>query len=203
MTQVRFHKLRNYEYKTRRGLSEAQIKKKLEQQGWKVWRGGWLPTPQDLEDKYPNVKKKYTELHELLERDWQAVSDELRYLAAVHHGMPDYICYNTALKKWKWVECKLENEGPSTRQVLCFARLESMGFTVEVHKLSTSRRTRGRLEGKKVKVQEQDKKLTSFSTRRKTRRPRKASHPSARASHEPRTSPNTRTSSQTDEQAHA
>jgi hypothetical protein len=162
MTTVKYHKIKNFSYKTRRGLSEKQIKKKLQDQGWIIWRGAYIPRKEDLEDRYPNVKKHYEKLIDWLEEDFDYM-DELRYLSQVHHGMPDFICYHPALKQWKYVECKLENEQPSIRQLCTIARLESMGFIVELHKLSSSRRTRGRMNGTKVKVLEQEKKITSYT----------------------------------------
>ena len=42
----------------RRGLSEKLIKKRLEKQGWEVWRGSGVSLYKEY-DMFPNVKRKY------------------------------------------------------------------------------------------------------------------------------------------------
>ncbi|MBI4450737.1 VRR-NUC domain-containing protein [Candidatus Woesearchaeota archaeon] len=126
--------MRDYPYKSRGGLSEAQLRKRLERQGWEVWRGGFIHCYEV--DTYPAIKEKYRKLAALIrEKFGEHKLQLLRYLSAVHHGMPDFICYHPCLKQLKFVECKLGHEQLSPRQMLTIQRLQQAGFTVEVHKL--------------------------------------------------------------------
>lgn len=126
--------IRKYPYKTRHGLAELQLRKRLEKQGWKVWRGGFVHAI--AADVYPAVRKRYLELAELImELKGEKALDFLCYLCTVHHGMPDLVCYNPASQEFKFVECKLGHEGLSNRQVITIKRLVDAGFNVEVHKL--------------------------------------------------------------------
>ena len=116
----------------RRGLAEHQLRQHLEGQGWLVWRGGLFASYNDP-DQYPNVQRKYEALVTLLERDHPGKIGMLRYLCAVHHGMPDLLCYRH--NEWKFVECKFLHEQLSPRQKKTIVELARMGLRVEVHKL--------------------------------------------------------------------
>ena len=159
MTDVVFTRIRNYPYASRYGLSERQIRRKLEKHGWIVWRGGFFHS---LE--YPNVKRHYERLDTLLQRDWPFVYEEVKYIAYVHHGMPDFVYYHPVLHRWKWVECKLGHEQLSDRQVKTIGRLERLGFVVEVHKLAEpcTKTTKGSLKGKKVVVKEKERTISYY-----------------------------------------
>jgi len=122
----------------RKGLAERELKARLERQGWTVWRGeliGILRNEEgpDGEGIYPNVRKKYELLGELLERHHPEKKEYLEYLAAVHHGLPDFLCFR--LNVFKFVECKLGHEQLRHSQKKCIPKLLAMGFEVEVHKL--------------------------------------------------------------------
>jgi hypothetical protein len=117
-----------------RGLSERQVKQGLLEDGWEVWRGSNIGITRHA-DIYPNVERKYKRLCELLQRDYQKKLELLQYLCAVHHGMPDYLCHRSKDGAWKFVECKYLHEQLSARQKTCIAKLQSLGFTVEVHKI--------------------------------------------------------------------
>lgn len=119
-------------YDDNQGLSERILRKRLERQGWSVWRGGSIGIER-VPDVYPNVKERYTLLSRLLEKHHGDKADALRFLCAVHHGMPDFICFRDGV--FKFVECKFKHEPLSGRQRKCIARLQGMGFIVEVHKL--------------------------------------------------------------------
>ena len=115
------------QYDNRGGLSERILKQRLEQQGWIVWKSALIGF---WESADPNVERKNAKLHELLDpetREW------LEYMNAVHHGLPDYICYRAG--KWKFVECKLGHEQLNKNQRKCIPKLKGRGFHVEVHKL--------------------------------------------------------------------
>jgi hypothetical protein len=126
---------------SRVGLAERQLCNRLEKQGWMVWRGGALNILKK-EDNYPNVKRKYHLLMRLLDRHMPGKREQLQYLCHVHHGMPDFLCYR--LGEFKFVECKLCHEQLSLGQKKCIARLQQLGFTVEVHKL-VDERTKARV----------------------------------------------------------
>lgn len=123
-------------YKSRKGLSEKCLRRRLENQGWTVWRGGILNIIRKSE-VYPNVRKKYEILYRLMETYRPSVFTYLQYLCSVHHGMPDFLCYRN--KTFKFVECKLQYEGLSNRQKKCIEKLQAKGFVVEVHKLVDER----------------------------------------------------------------
>ena len=150
--------------RTARGLSELQLKTRLEKQGWTVWRGGQIGMTRKAEI-YPNVERKYTLLIELLKRDHPDHVELLQYLCAVHHGMPDYLCYRQKTNEWKFVECKYKHEQLSQRQKTCIQKLSSLGFTVEVHKLvdhqTKARNAMVNLKTGAKKVNEQQLKLNS------------------------------------------
>lgn len=120
------------DFKNRRGLSEKELRRRLERHGWLVWRGDMLAAIRTRE-LYPNVERKYKMLTDLLERHHPGRLEELQYICAVHHGMPDFLCYRDC--RFKFVECKLEYEPLSDAQKRCIRRLEGMGFGVEIHKL--------------------------------------------------------------------
>ncbi len=157
--------MRKYPYKSRYGLAELQLRKRLEKQGWMVWRGGFVHAI--AADVYPAVKKKYLQLAELVvELYGEKALDLLCYLCTVHHGMPDLVCYNPALQQFKFVECKFGHEQLSSRQVMTIKRLHDAGFQVEVHKLvedcTKTRKANVDLITKKKKVLEREMTLMSF-----------------------------------------
>lgn len=119
-------------YANKRGLSEKILRRSLEKQGWIVWRGGIIGITKEA-DVYPNVRRKYELLHEMMEEHREGMIEELEYLCKVHHGMPDFLCFRRGV--WKFVECKLGHEQLSSRQKHCIRKLQHMGFTIEVHKL--------------------------------------------------------------------
>lgn len=116
----------------RRGLSEARIKKRLQRQGWIVWRSASIGVVRHR-DIYPNVRRHYERLCLLLEKQRPGIVDYLQLVASVHHGLPDFLCYRQG--QFKFVECKLGYETLSERQRVCINKLQSIGFTIEVHKL--------------------------------------------------------------------
>jgi DNA polymerase elongation subunit (family B) len=117
---------------SRFGYSERLIRKRLEGDGWTVWRGGLMNVLKD-DEIYPNVKRKYERLMALLEKERPDAIETLQYYCSVHHGMPDFLCYRRG--EWKFVECKLIHEQLSAKQKKCIARLQALGFPVEVHKV--------------------------------------------------------------------
>ncbi|MFQ5475027.1 MAG: VRR-NUC domain-containing protein [Candidatus Nanoarchaeia archaeon] len=131
--RVRYiHTLRRY--KTNTGLSERQIKKLLEKQGWEVWRSELLNIVREV-DVYSNVRRKYERLLTLLYTYHDDKVPLLQYWCDVNHGLPDFICYRSGI--FKFVECKLNHEQLSPRQKRCIERLQEQSFTVEVIKFVT------------------------------------------------------------------
>jgi len=127
--------IKQYDY--RAGLSEKLIKEKLEKEGWIVWRGSLIGILRSGQELYPNVKKKYEKLESLLEKNNPGKIQELQYMNAVHHGMPDFICFR--VNRFKFIECKLQYESLSKVQKKCIEKLTEMGFEVEVHKIVDQR----------------------------------------------------------------
>lgn len=116
----------------RRGLSEKVLGKRLVKKGWLVWRSEFINIL-DRPENYPVVKKKYFLLKQLLNKYHPGTYEHLKYIAIVHHGLPDFLCFR--LGQFKFVECKLEHEQLSNSQKKCIPLLQKLGFVVEVHKL--------------------------------------------------------------------
>jgi hypothetical protein len=158
------------------GLSEIQVKAKLLKEGWEIWRGGNIGITRQAEI-YPNVERKYKRLCELLSKDFPDKLELLQYLCAVHHGMPDYLCYRRG--EWKFVECKLYHEQLSARQKICITKLQSLGFTVEVHKLidhrTKTRKAHVDLKTGKKNIKEHQLKLNSKHIKEATKKLKAAS----------------------------
>ncbi len=121
------------EYEERSGLSERLIRQKLESEGWHVWRSDMMNVFRNGVVMYPNVQRKYARLLMVLSQTHAEKIEELQYINAVHHGLPDFICHRDG--DVKFVECKLQYEQLSKVQKACIDRLRGMGFLVEVHKL--------------------------------------------------------------------
>jgi hypothetical protein len=162
--------MRRYPYKSRHGLAELQLRKRLEKQGWHVWRGGFVHAI--AADVYPSVKKKYLFLAELVREIYgDSALDFLCYLCAVHHGMPDLVCYHPQKKEFKFVECKFGHEQLSSRQVVTIKKLQDAGFVTEIHKLvddcTKTRRAEVNLATKQKKVLEKEMTLSYYKKGRK------------------------------------
>jgi len=117
----------------RKGMSERELRRRLERHGWIVWRGDCLNILR-REELWPNVKKKYTLLKELLDKHYPGTFELLEYSCAVHHGLPDFLCFHKA-QGFRFIECKLGHEQLLPSQKKCIRKLQKIGFEVEVHKL--------------------------------------------------------------------
>jgi hypothetical protein len=151
------------QYKSNKQLSEKQIKKRLEKDGWEVWRGGYLQCTR-YSELYPNVEKKYSRVPLLLGKALEC----LQYLSVVHHGMPDFFCHRKGIIKF--VECKLGHEQLSKAQKKAIERIQELGIKVEVHKLvygCTKIRTAN------VNLRNGEKKIIEKQERLKLRYPKK------------------------------
>lgn len=133
----------------KKGLSEKHIRKFLERDGFIVWRSEYFHL--DFAEHYPNVRKKYDKLRELLEKYHPGMLEELKYMNHVHHGMPDFITFKDG--KFKFIECKFEHEQLMSGQRKCIDKLLKMGFIVEVYKL-VSPKTRARVVHENVLTKE-------------------------------------------------
>ncbi len=138
---------------TRRGFSEHVIRRRLERRGWQVWRPDLLCA----QHEYLVVRRKYGRLVALLDRFHPGLHEELRYLCAVHHGLPDFLCFHGS---FLFVECKLGYEPLSWRQRQCFRKLLRLGFRVEVHVVAGQRQRSSLAEldlvsGEKIVVERQ------------------------------------------------
>jgi hypothetical protein len=89
----------------RKGMSEREIRKLLEKRGWKVWRGHLLNILK-RDELYPNVRRKYELLQQLLNEHHATTAEYLGYLCAVHHGIPDFLAFHSR-EGFLFVECKL------------------------------------------------------------------------------------------------
>jgi len=121
---------------SRRGLSEKIVRRRLEKQGYTIWRGGFLYAAQTI-DPYPNVLKKYQLLEKLLDKHKPMTKEPLQYMCRVNHGMPDLLVFKRG--KFKFVECKLIYEQLSRRQKICIRKVIALGFIVEIHRVVDDR----------------------------------------------------------------
>lgn len=113
----------------RHGLSERVCRRKLLREGYEIWRGGLFNILRD--ENYPNVEQKYRRLQDLLEQHHPGHFEYFSYVCAVHHGMPDFVCYKNG--KFLFIECKLSHEQLLESQKKCMQLLLRLGFTVEIH----------------------------------------------------------------------
>jgi hypothetical protein len=129
-------KLRSYQYKSRRGLSEYLAKNHLSKRGYEVFRGTMVLGREwsTNYEKYENVKAKYDRLEGILLRKlglrlWQ-LRDELT------GGIPDYFAHRSRDDCF-FAEIKLEHEQVKQHQLSCMALLEQFGFRVVVLRLKS------------------------------------------------------------------
>jgi len=126
--------LRNYAYKSRKGLAERQIQKYLERQGYEVFRGTMIlgQSHSYYYYRYSNVKQKYDRLEILLIS--RCDLNQLRKSIA-WKGIPDFFAHRKTDNKTMFVEVKLEHEQLSKAQFEQIRILESFGFNVVVIRL--------------------------------------------------------------------
>lgn len=116
---------------TNRGHAETIIRRALQRDGWKVWRGGFLIL--GLQSEYERLRNKYQQAKDIViqqhgEGMWECLSTLAKY-----RGMPDFFCYHPILRTTKFIECKLGYEQLSTYQRRTLHVLTNWGFDVEVH----------------------------------------------------------------------
>lgn len=126
--------------KDRKGYSEKAIRRRMEKSGWIVWRGGFLHATRK-DELYPNVRKKYELLEQLMDEHKPGMLEELQYMCKVHHGMPDFFAFKNG--RFKFVECKLIYEQLSPAQKTCIKELLKKGYNVEMHRI-VDHRTKAR-----------------------------------------------------------
>ena len=127
ITQIQ---LRNYPYKSRRGLSEKIVKDHFTKQGYKIFRGIRILGKENSINYYlyPNVKKKYDELENIMRSILGKNLENLRNLVKITNGIPDFFIFDPITKKSKFIEVKMENEYIKKNQLECMEFLQSFGF---------------------------------------------------------------------------
>ncbi len=123
-------KLRNYPYKSRKGLSETIAKNHFQKRGFEVFRGTMILGKEWSVNYglYENVKKKYDRLEAILFKKLKMKLYDLR--AELKGGIPDFFVYK--LKDSFFAEIKLEHEQVKAHQFKCLKLLEEYGFKVRV-----------------------------------------------------------------------
>jgi DNA polymerase elongation subunit (family B) len=129
------------QYLDNRGLSEKLVKRRLEKNNWLVFRSDMVNILRSNQEIYPNVRRKYTKLLQLLKKHHPGEVELLQYINAVHHGLPDFLCFRNG--NFKFVECKLQYETLSDIQKKTIQKLLHLGFDVEINKM-VDHRTKAR-----------------------------------------------------------
>lgn len=148
-----------FKIKSRKGLAEKIIRKKLEQKGWLVWRGGYIHCLRK-DELYPNVERKYTLLRNLLQQYHPGTVEALEFYSHVHKGMPDFLCYKNT--RFRFIECKLDHESISKWQKRCFKFLIELGFDVCIYRLVTKTSTRKAKLGEKRRIIEKQTRMKKW-----------------------------------------
>ncbi len=122
-------KLRNYPYKTRRGLAEKIAKRYFEKQGYEVFRGMMiLGREYSMNYGYENVRKKYERLERILYKELRLKLLLIRGMLKEKKGIPDFFLYKR--NRMLFVEVKLEHEALRNNQIECIKILEDFGLKV-------------------------------------------------------------------------
>ncbi len=122
-------KLRNYPYKTRRGLAEKIAKRYFEKHGYEVFRGRMLLGREySMNYEYENVRKKYERLERILYKKLRLKLLLIRGMLKEINGIPDFFLYKHS--NMLFVEVKLEHEALKNNQIECIKILEDFGFKV-------------------------------------------------------------------------
>lgn len=125
--------LRNWSYKSKRGLAERLAKRYLENSGFKVFRGvRILGKEWSINyDLYENVRRTYDRVDDLLVKKLGLKLYELRD-ALSWKGIPDFfLCRKRGSKEdLCFAEVKLNNEQIKDHQFDCMHLLEQYGFTI-------------------------------------------------------------------------
>ncbi|MBD3204498.1 hypothetical protein GF327_09480 [Candidatus Woesearchaeota archaeon] len=127
-------KLRDYPYKSRKGLSERLAKKHFKKKGFEVFRGSAVLGKRNsfYYYIYPNVKNKYDRLEKILEKKLDKSLVFFRKLLRVTKGIPDYFVFRDIDEKMMFVEVKLEHEQIRIHQFEAMSLIEAYGFDVIV-----------------------------------------------------------------------
>jgi hypothetical protein len=128
-------KLKNYPYKSRRGLSEKLAKNLFVKNGYEVFRsvmifGKEFSVNYNL---YENVKKKYDRLEEILINRFNI--DFIRQKIKSRKGLPDYLIFKDNI--FLFVEVKLEHEQIKKHQLQCMKLLEELNFNVMILRIKS------------------------------------------------------------------
>jgi len=127
--------LRDYPYKSKRGLAERLARRYFEKNGYEVFRGYAIKKKSENYDKYLNVKKKQDRLETILIKklglQFYILKQELRT------GIPDFFLYRKQDNDCFFAEIKMEHEQLKSHQLRCISLLESFGFKVVVLRIKS------------------------------------------------------------------
>ena len=127
--------LRDYPYKSKRGLAERLAKRYFEKNGYELFRGYAILRNSTNYYLYENVKKKYNRLENIL---LGKIGLNLYLLREqLHKGIPDFFLYRKQDNDCFFAEIKLEHEQIKSHQLNCMELLESFGFKVIVLRIKS------------------------------------------------------------------
>ncbi len=166
--------LRNFPYKSRKGLAERLVKRYFEKRGYEVFRGLRVLGREFSVNyyEYENVRQKYDRMEKIL---YERLGDrllEFRKAIFKAKGVPDFIVSKD--DECFFVEVKLEHESLKPNQQPCLKLLESYGFNTAVIRVK-SRPFRIQSEvnledkQKKVLVRQERLRLRYTASKRKSR----------------------------------
>jgi hypothetical protein len=126
--QVKEIQLRNYPYKSRKGLSEKIAKKYFQKKGYEVFRAAMVLGKEFsfYYEEYENVKNKYDRLEKILIKKLNLKLYNFRKELLEAGGIPDYFIHR--IGTYIFTEIKLEHESIKPHQLQCMKIIESYGF---------------------------------------------------------------------------
>jgi hypothetical protein len=127
-------KLRNYPYKSKKGLAEKLAKKYFIKKNYEIFKGRLILGREYSTNYflYNNVKQKYSRFDRIIIEQINSNKKYLEKLLKITKGIPDFFVFRKTDKNMMFVEVKLEHEQIKENQYEAMSFLEAYGFKVMV-----------------------------------------------------------------------